>query len=146
MGRFLRIVKELAVLVLIGISGYVVVEVATFTTEYNAHWREVFTSHDKYHEQQKILSIALISQDRWARQAEYNLTQLQHTHNDLIRTERKLRTMEKEHYHFMRTLEEIDPDALEKTLDRIKQPRLVIPFFNIPQEKEDGQCEENSSN
>jgi len=127
------------------------VHVGSFTTRYHTYWSTALREHDDVYKNQVMTTRALMSQQRWEDQASFNLHQLQHSHQELVLAERKLKATQFEHYHFLRTLEKIDPEALKATLADIKKPRLKIPFFNIPLEPtpaecEDGQCEENSSN
>lgn len=130
-------------------ASYALAQVGEQARIYNEHWEEKFSGFETVHEQQQILATLIESQRKWEDQAAFNLFELQVTHQDLIVAEKQLKTTQHEFYHFMRTLENIDPEAYKATVDSIKKPKNIIPFF-IPfplnQDCEDGQCQANSSN
>ena len=144
--------KELLKLFVICLIAFAAFKISYFLCVYHGYWLNEFKQHQQVYQEQRITSQALRSQRRWEAQAEFNLGELKITHQELVQAERRLKRAEYEYYHFLRTLEKIDPEALRATLEAIKKPKIKIPFFNIipleptPAECEDGQCEENFSN
>lgn len=146
-----KILRTILVGVTCGAVIWVAADIGMFTSRYHNYWYGELSKFEQTYKNQEMLATFIYSQRQWENQAAYNLHALQEAHVAKTVAERKLRKMEYEYYHFMRTLEAIDSEALDKTLERMKKPKLKIPFFNIPLEPtpaecEDGQCEENSSN
>lgn len=91
------------------------------------------------HERQLVYGELVLSQEAWEQQSAAMRLAYQTERTSRVYAEQVTVALEREVYHFIRTLEATDPEALEEVRKQISPGKIPNRFLNIPKQRHDSE-------